>query len=125
MYNINNCCYLVHIGIVFIAEPTDVVIGCGIDDVAIFRCQYNGSSVRPQWIINSTVYSSRNSALPPDHSYFNYQLFVTSGNRNNNTLYQCQLVPSWTSSEESHALCAYISTPGRLIAKCIKGIRFL
>ena len=104
-------------GIIFTVEPADVEIGCGTDEFAIFACRYNGTLAQPQWIINSTVYSPLNSLLPLDHSYFNHELFVRSGIQINNTLYQCQLL---TLSNKG-SLCAYRSSIGRLIVKCIKG----
>ena len=102
-----------HEEVSFTEEPADKEIGCDTNEIAVFPCRYNGSSSRPQWIINSTSYSSIDSLLPPDHSYFNQSLSVRS--RNNNTVYQCQLLSN------KGSLCAYKSATGKLIVKC-KGI---
>ena len=99
------------VGINFIAEPTDVEVVCGSDDDAVFLCQYEGTSALPQWIINSKIYSSLNSQLPPDHFYSAHTLRVTNIKlAQNYTIYQCQLV--------LNDGCAHRSNVGRLITKC-------
>ena len=98
----------------FIAQPTDMEVFCGVNEPVVFPCKYEGSASKPQWIINSTVYSSLNSRLPPDHFYHNYTLSV--GNVKlwqNTTTYQCQVL-----FNNGPLLCAYRSTIGQLIIDC-------
>ena len=86
-------------------------MGCGSDDDAVFRCRYEGTSILPQWIINSTTYSSINSQLPPDHFYSTHTLRVTNVKLAQNfTTYQCQIL--------MNTGCAYRSSVGHLITKC-------
>ena len=93
-------------------------VGCGSDQVAIFPCQYEGTSALPQWIINSTIYSSLNSQLPPDHFYSAHTLRVTNLGTKNGSQYQCQLL---IVMEESAEPCLYRSSSGRLIINNCKG----
>ena len=104
------------IGITFTEEPADVEVGCGSDDVAVFPCRYEGTRALPQWIINSTEYSSLNSQLPPDHSYSDHRLRVTNLSNKNRSVYQCQLVVL----EEGYP-CVYQSRSGHLITRKCKG----
>ena len=104
-------CLVYNTGITFIEEPADVEVGCGSDHIAVFPCRYEGTSALPQWIINSTVYSSLNSQLPPDHFYSAHTLRVTNIKlAQNYTTYQCQL-PLNTG-------CAHRSNISRLVTKC-------
>ena len=91
------------------SQPRDVQVTCRQNDVALFPCQYTGSNTHPQWMINSTLYSSLNVYLPPDHSYDNNILTVTNLRIKNGSLYQCVLF-----SHEGN--CVYESTVGQL--KC-------
>lgn len=87
---------------------------CGVDEAVVFPCQYEGSPSNPQWIINSTVYSSLNSRLPLDHFYHNRTLSVRNIKLwQNTTSYQCQVL-----SDNGPLLCAYRSTIGQLIIRC-------
>lgn len=95
----------------FTAQPKDTEVDCD-DEIALFPCRYIGSVNRPQWVINSTAYSSISAELPKDHSYDNHTLYVHNVNSKHNSTYQCQLL-----STDGH-LCAYKSTIGRLILKC-------
>lgn len=90
-------------------------VGCGSDDVAVFPCRYEGTSALPQWIINSTVYSSLNSQLPPDHFYSDHTLRVTNLKAKNESQYRCQLL---FLEEVSGLPCLYKSEIGHLIINC-------
>lgn len=98
----------------FTAEPIDVEVQCGANEVAVFHCKFEGSTSSPQWVINSTVYSSLNSQLPPDHFYSNHALSVTNIELwQNTTHYQCQVL-----QRNGPLFCAHRSTVGQLIIKC-------
>ena len=64
---------LFNVGVTFTAQPEDTEVDCD-DKIAVFSCQYTGSVSRPQWVINSTAYSS--VELPNDHRYSNHTLYV-------------------------------------------------
>ena len=104
------------IGISFVAEPRDIEAICGQHNDATFPCQFEGSNSRPQWVINSTVYSSIQSILPLDHYIDSHALSVTNVKNKNRTTYQCQLVLL-----EQGRLCAYKSVIGQLIFRCPEG----
>lgn len=76
----------------------------------MFPCQIELERIRPkpQWIINSVLYSSIN--LPADHSYNEHTLLVTNINGKNGSTYQCQVV-----AVEAGGICAYKSIIGRII----------
>ena len=89
-------------------------VHCGVNEAAVFPCQYEGSMLTPQWIINSTVYGSLDSQLPLDHFYHDRTLSVRNVQLwQNKTTYQCQIVII-----NGPLLCAYRSTIGQLIIKC-------
>ena len=104
------------IGIVFTAEPRDVVVGCGPGQVAVFPCQYRGTVAHPYWDIDSTEYPSAD--LPPDYSYSSGVLKVSNLNEKNGTQYQCFLL-----ALQNGGNCAYRSSVGQLILNC-KGKAF-
>ena len=99
--------------VVFTAEPTNIEVTCGTSEVS-FPCQYTGSTARPQWIINSTAYSSYHGGLPENHSFNGATGVLSVINITpelNNTQYQCQIqiLPSST---------LYKSRVGKLVIKC-------
>ena len=103
-----------NIGIIFTAQPTNMEVICGANNTVVFPCQYDRSTLIPQWIINSTVFGSLNSQLPADHYYHDHTLSVrTIKLWKNETTYQCQIV-----TFNGQLLCAYRSTIGQLIIKC-------
>ena len=100
-----------NVGVTFTAQPEDTEVDCD-DKTAIFPCRYTGSIIRPQWVINSTAYSSISVELPNDHRYSNHTLYVDNVKSKHNSTYQCQILST------DGRLCAYKSTIGRLIVKC-------
>ena len=106
-------CWHTHAEIVFTVQPSDVEIDCGMN-IAMFHCQYEGSTAHPRWIINSSTYPSFNSQLPRNHFYADHILTVESiVQSQNNTLYQCELL-----STNNEQICSYKSTIGRLVVNC-------
>ena len=101
----------------FIEEPRDVVVGCGVDQVAVFSCLFTGSVAQPYWTINATEYTSIN--MPRDHSYSENTLRVSNVKEKNGTQYHCFLLKI-----ENGVACAYQSTIGQLILNC-KGKLFI
>ena len=75
-------------GDVFEAVPRDVQISCGMKNIAHFSCIVRGIATFPNWVINSTRYSSY--FLPVNHSYNGTILTVTSASKYNNSYYQCR-----------------------------------
>lgn len=101
---------------VFIAQPSDVVVKCGSNESAEFKCQHIlGNEVRPVWIVNSTVYGHGYMDLPNHyHDDSGTVLSVKSIEpKHNNTVYQCQLEVQY----HRKTSCTYTSTVGRLIIK--------
>lgn len=105
-------------GVIFTQEPGIQSLTCAAsDETAVFNCSYEGSVVHPYWLINSTIYTSLNSELPPDHSYESNQLIVENLLGKYTTKYQCFLLFS-----ESGTTCAYRSEVGELIIPNCNGI---
>lgn len=109
--------YIIISGISFTSQPINVENTCSTaNENAIFPCEFEfegGAPPKPQWIINSRVYSSINSELPADHFYSEHTLMVTNINDKNGSTYQCQVVVV-----EDGGICAYISEMGRIIITC-------
>ena len=106
--------------IIFTQEPGVQTLSCSsaaLDQTAVFYCHYEGSIVHPYWLINSTIYTSLNSQLPPDHSYESNQLIVENLPGQYTTKYQCFLLFS-----ERGTICAYRSEVGKLIIPNCKGV---
>ena len=95
----------------FTAEPGYIETICGTHEIN-FPCRYTGSTARPQWVINSTTYSSYHGGLPENHSFNGATGALSVINITpelNNTHYQCQVhLPSGV----------YQSQVGRLIIRC-------
>ena len=97
--------------VVFTAEPGYIEITCGTSEVS-FPCQYTGSTARPQWIINSTTYSSYHGGLPENHDFNGATGVLSIINvtpRLNNTRYRCQIILSSG---------VYQSKVGKLVIRC-------
>lgn len=100
----------------FLAQPANVSITCGIIDQLIeFPCQCNLSvidRVINRWIINLQLFNNYN--LPYGHKYIDQVLTVTSvKSTQNNTRYQCVI-----STIVGHTPCIYRSAIGSLIINC-------
>ena len=106
---------------VFIAQPSDVVVMCASNESAEFKCQHTlGSEAHLVWIINSTAYgygymdflNLENHAIVDKRN----GTVISVKNIQNNTIYQCQL-------EVYHQKisCTYKSTIGRLILRGCDG----
>lgn len=102
-----------HLGVIFTEEPQDVEVVCEVESSITFPCQYEGTTISPYWLLNSSLYPSSNPELPEDHSYNNNMLLVTNLDKKNGTTYQCIVL-----HQENGNICGYLSTAGRLTISC-------
>ena len=108
-----------HTGVMFVTEPSGIEVALTAHSVAQFSCRYTGereseSTVTLEWIINSKRYNL--TELPANHIIQEFQngniLHVTNiTSKDNNTLYQCQIL---TGGKEKQNQCAYRSKIGKL-----------
>ena len=104
--------------VVFIAQPNDVVVTCGSDESAVFKCQHTlGSEVRPVWIINSIAYHYGYKDFPDheNHDITHNNTIISVKNielKQNNTVYRCQVGVHHLGTP-----CTYKSTIGHLIIR--------
>ena len=97
-------------GIQFVKQPVDARV-C-LNGAASFSCSFsgNGTNLRPQWMINSTIYSS--SSLPSNTRYdpITDTLIVNNVTADqNNVTYQC-----FFPFHDGSKLCDILSSIGRL-----------
>ena len=97
-------------GIEFTTQPKDATVCLG--GTADFSCDYTGTRSHPQWIINSTLYTSSN--LPPNTRYdgASRTLVVSNVTREqNNVTYQCFLA---LFNPVNDSICFLLSSIGKI-----------